>query len=645
MIKTILKYSIVALGILQAQVLKSQDPNFHIYLCFGQSNMEGQGAIEAQDQSVDSRFRILQAVNCTGKPQETWRTATPPLSRCNTKLGPADYFGREMIKNLPVNVKVGIVHVAVAGCKIELFDKNNYATYLASAEQFVKDISSAYGNNPYARLVQLAKLAQKDGVIKGILMHQGESNSGDQTWPGKVKGVYDNLIKDLNLTASNVPLLAGQVVDAAQGGICAGHNAIIDKLPNTIPTAHVISSNGCTDESDNLHFNAAGYRLLGIRYAQKMLTLLGPLEETAPTITSDLRNTTIAQNQTLTLTVVATGSDLSYTWYRNNQIITGANTATLTINNVEASYDNSTFKVLVSNSLGSVTSNIITLTVTDFVGVKILKTSTPINIDGIKDDVWALSNEVSLKNKILTVDNDADLSGTVNVLYDNQALYVLYTVTDNMKRAASANFWENDGVEVYVDGNNDKATAYDANDFQFVFSHDAAQIQEGHSKSVSGITSKATSSSTGYVLEASIPWTLVGVTPTSNKSVGIDFHINDSDLSLRDGKMTWFATQDDSYSNPSSFGVGRLEAALITSVAGDAQQEQITLYPNPSKDQMLVQGVSGEFTYRIMDPTGRVLQSGGSSHSMIDIQQLASGIYGIWLEAGARKSFLTFVKE
>lgn len=68
--------------------------------------------------------------------------------------------------------------------------------------------------NPYACLVEMAKLAQKDGVIKGILLHQGESNTNDKDWPLKVKGVYDNLLNDLGLSAANVPLLAGEVVHA-----------------------------------------------------------------------------------------------------------------------------------------------------------------------------------------------------------------------------------------------------------------------------------------------------------------------------------------------------------------------------------------------------------------------------------------------
>src|SRR5690606_29232459 len=129
-----------------------------------------------------------------------------------------------------------------------------YASYAAGEAQWMKDIIAQYGGNPYAKLIELAKLAQKDGVIKGILLHQGESNSGDQQWPNKVKKVYSDMLTDLGLTAANVPLLAGQVVDAAQGGLTSSMNSIINTLPNTIPTAHVISSAGCTDQSDNLHF-------------------------------------------------------------------------------------------------------------------------------------------------------------------------------------------------------------------------------------------------------------------------------------------------------------------------------------------------------------------------------------------------------
>jgi len=255
----------------------AQDPNFHIYLCFGQSNMEGQGIIEAEDNTVDSLFRVMAALDCSnlGRVKGNWYPATPPLCRCLTRLCPADYFGRMMVANLPDSIKVGVINVSVAGCAIELFDKDNYQEYADTVPSWMKGIINEYDGNPYGYLVDLAQLAQQDGVIKGILLHQGETNTGDDQWPTKVKGVYNNLINDLVLNADSTPLLAGEVVDADQGGICASMNSIIARLPDTLPNSYVISSSGCTDAADNLHFNSAGYREIGKRYGMKMLSLLG----------------------------------------------------------------------------------------------------------------------------------------------------------------------------------------------------------------------------------------------------------------------------------------------------------------------------------------------------------------------------------
>jgi hypothetical protein len=254
----------------------AQDPNFYIFLCFGQSNMEGAGRIEEQDKTVDERFQVLETVGAPnlGRKKGNWYPAVPPLCRARTGICPADYFGRAMVAGLPKNVRVGVVNVSVAGCKIELFDKDNYKAYAATAPPWMTNIIKEYDGNPYQHLVEMARLAQKDGVIKGVLLHQGESNTNDKQWPGKVKKVYDNLIKDLDLKPESVPLLAGEVVNADQNGACAGMNKIIAELPKTVPNAYVISSGGCACGRDRLHFTTAGYREFGKRYAEKMLSIL-----------------------------------------------------------------------------------------------------------------------------------------------------------------------------------------------------------------------------------------------------------------------------------------------------------------------------------------------------------------------------------
>lgn len=255
----------------------AQNKKFYVFLCFGQSNMEGNARIQPQDTVVDPHLQVLETVDCPNlkRTKGNWYTAVPPLARCNTGLTPADYFGRTLIANLPNDVTVGIVNVSVAGCKIELFQKNSYKGYAATAPSWMVNMINEYGGDPYGHLVEMAKLAQKRGVIKGILLHQGESNTSDTLWTQKVKSIYDILIKDLRLKPRKVPLLAGELVNEDQGGKCAAMNPLIDKLPDFIPNAYVISSAGCPAASDKLHFTAEGYRMLGTRYGLKMLSLLG----------------------------------------------------------------------------------------------------------------------------------------------------------------------------------------------------------------------------------------------------------------------------------------------------------------------------------------------------------------------------------
>ena len=254
------------------------DPNFHIYLAFGQSNMEGQGDVGSQDKTVDERFQVLWAANngsCSGKTKGKWATAVPPLAHCQgAKLGPTDYFGRTMVEKTDSKIKVGVIVVAVAGCSIQLFDKDGYANYARSQQSWMTQRINEYGGNPYGRLIEMAKKAQEDGVIKGIIFHQGETDAGDGQWPSKVKKVYDNIIKDLGL-GNDVPFLAGEVL---RSGSSRGANNNIAKLPQQSKNFYVVSSEGFNQvlgDGQNVHFTSQEYRDFGKRYAEKMIEVLG----------------------------------------------------------------------------------------------------------------------------------------------------------------------------------------------------------------------------------------------------------------------------------------------------------------------------------------------------------------------------------
>ena len=202
-------------------IVNCPDPDFHVYLCLGQSNMEGATPYEAVDTcGVDPRFMMMPAVDMQGlkRVKGRWYTAVPPLARENTGLCPADYFGRAMVSKLPKKNRVGVVNVAIGGCRIELFDTDSCETMLASGPQWLRGMAIHYDNNPYETLVHMAREAQRAGVIKGVLLHQGESNTGDATWPAKVRKIYDRLVADLHLDPQEVSLIAGEVLQEEEGG-------------------------------------------------------------------------------------------------------------------------------------------------------------------------------------------------------------------------------------------------------------------------------------------------------------------------------------------------------------------------------------------------------------------------------------------
>jgi xylan 1,4-beta-xylosidase len=243
------------------------DTTFHIYLMFGQSNMEGQGTIEAQDRVTNQRVLMMQDSNCPNlnRTYGNWYTAAPPLNRCWGKLGPGDSFGRMLGDEAPSYVSsIGLVNASVSGCNIYIYKKG----CPDGLDQNSKGIPFDCG---YTWLLDLAKKAQQVGVIKGIIFHQGETNTSDPNWKYTVQQIVADLKKDLGL--GDIPFLAGELLYAQYNSCCSAHNIEINKLPALIPNAHVISAAGLPG-ADVAHFTSASYRTFGERYARTMLKLV-----------------------------------------------------------------------------------------------------------------------------------------------------------------------------------------------------------------------------------------------------------------------------------------------------------------------------------------------------------------------------------
>jgi hypothetical protein len=278
------------------------DPNFHIYIAYGQSNMAGAGDIrDGVDNVEHPRFKMFATTKCvgtfrpTGLSQATLNRSTvgeiypaiPPMFHCGEGLSVADWFGRAMADALP-DVTVGIIPVAVGGTKIELFDKDKYAQYLNSLplpnDQYLINWAKDYGSdgNAHARIVETAKKAMEVGVIKGFIFHQGESGSmNGNNWQAEVKKTRDDILEALGLSSDTIPFLAGGLEEQDAGGCCWSFSRNnIKTLPNVMDNTYFVSSDGLSGNGkDSYHFSSASYQEFGKRYADEMLKhiKLGPV--------------------------------------------------------------------------------------------------------------------------------------------------------------------------------------------------------------------------------------------------------------------------------------------------------------------------------------------------------------------------------
>lgn len=431
----LLKHALVLLaGMAMAFSANSQDPNLHIYLCFGQSNMSGQGPLEAGDNVVSDRFKVMRAANIgNGQTVGGFYPGVPPLGHSASQLGPADFFGRRMVELLPENITVAVANVAIGGQSINLFDKATNASYIQNArnasEWWIQYLDQ-YGGDPYARLIELGNIAKQQGVIKGILFHQGEADYQMSDWPNRVKKVYDDLIADLNLNSNEVPILIGELLTTEVGGDLGWRNTAVAEAANLIPNGHLISAAGCPmlpGDTYRLHFSREGYQILGGRYAETMFSLLGDVG-TGPTvtITSPSAGEIFEDPASITISADATvdeGNIVSVDFYANdiflqsavsppyNYTWTGVSAGTYEITAVaedDAGNTKTSAPVTVRVSAPAFIGDI-SVTASGVIGTEVLE----LEIDGIVVESWTLSTSME------TYETTGNVNGAIRVNYVN----------------------------------------------------------------------------------------------------------------------------------------------------------------------------------------------------------------------------------
>jgi hypothetical protein len=229
------------------------DPDFHLYFLIGQSNMAGRGKVDSISQLQRPGILMLDK---NGK----FVPAKDPLhfDKKEAGVGPGLSFAENMLPD-DGKIKIGLVPAAVGGTSITLWVPGAYDTITKT--------------HPYDDAMARIKEAMKHGVLKGILWHQGESNSGtfdkSPTYMSQLEGLIKRIRTELN--APNVPVVVGEL--GYYRPAFTNFNSMLKQVPDSIALSGVVSAEGLEHKGDNLHFSTAAARELGKRYAAKMKEL------------------------------------------------------------------------------------------------------------------------------------------------------------------------------------------------------------------------------------------------------------------------------------------------------------------------------------------------------------------------------------
>lgn len=226
--------------------------NFYLFLLAGQSNMAGRGIIGDSDKVPHPR---ILALSKDGK----WSPAVAPIhfDKIVAGVGLATSFAEAIAEKYP-NVTIGLIPAACGGSPISSWEPGGYHTQTKS--------------HPYDDAMVRARLAMKDGVLKGILWHQGESDGKQgqaEVYEGKLRNLFQRFRKDLN--APKVPIVLGQLGqfptkpwNEYRSMVNEAHIAVANKMPKV----EFVSSDGLTPNSDIVHFDTKSLRIFGDRYAK-----------------------------------------------------------------------------------------------------------------------------------------------------------------------------------------------------------------------------------------------------------------------------------------------------------------------------------------------------------------------------------------
>ncbi|WP_296703650.1 sialate O-acetylesterase [Algoriphagus sp.] len=236
---------------------KKAKEKFHLYILMGQSNMAGRGKVQSIDTLVHPRVYMLDK-------EQNWVLAKDPMhfDKPVAGVGLGLTFGKIMA-NENSEIKIGLIPTAVGGSSINAW--------------FADSIHSQTNSYPYNDMIKRANKALAEGTLKGILWHQGESDTRTETdvkeYPAKFNAMIDSLKADLSI--ATVPIVMGELGHFfyPKSPNAENLNTVFEEMAKSNPCLALVSANGLNHKGDSTHFDSDSYHALGARYAAKMIEL------------------------------------------------------------------------------------------------------------------------------------------------------------------------------------------------------------------------------------------------------------------------------------------------------------------------------------------------------------------------------------
>lgn len=250
-------FSVPMIGEDELQFAPPSKEDFHLFLLAGQSNMAGRGTVEEEDGIVHPRVFALDK-------DGNWKPAIDPIHYDKTVAGVGLGISFAIaLAERDTSISIGLIPAACGGSPISSWEPGGYHEQTKS--------------HPYDDAIKRARRAMKDGLLKGILWHQGESDSKPKlaaAYQGKMEDLIKRIRADLDIKSA--PFLIGQLGRFSENPWSDSRKRVNEahiRTAKQMPLVGFVSSEGLTCKSDLIHFDRRSLRLLGQRYAEVYLSI------------------------------------------------------------------------------------------------------------------------------------------------------------------------------------------------------------------------------------------------------------------------------------------------------------------------------------------------------------------------------------